>query len=85
LGPGIAGLPGRRRQQGLFIAPQEREALEFGYCFDVSVVFWIVGKETDVSGFHQSILPCMGVALCGTICGLAFDKTALLVRLQILQ
>lgn len=34
LGPGIAGLPGRRRQQGLFTAPQG-EALEFGYCFDV--------------------------------------------------
>jgi hypothetical protein len=41
LGPGIAGLPGRRRQQGLF-GPSSRsggaaEALEFGYCFDVSI------------------------------------------------
>jgi hypothetical protein len=41
LGPGVAGLPGRRRQQGLF--PQtggggkSAEALEFGYCFDVSI------------------------------------------------
>ena len=36
LGPGIAGLPGRRRQQGLFTPEAERESLEFGYCFDVS-------------------------------------------------
>ena len=35
LGPGISGLPGRRRQQGLFIQAEEREQLEFGYCFDV--------------------------------------------------
>ena len=37
LGPGIAGLPGRRRQQGLFTPVGEAETLEFGYCFDVSV------------------------------------------------
>ena len=36
LGQGIPGLPGRRRQQGLFVAPQNRDTLEFGYCFDVS-------------------------------------------------
>lgn len=36
LGPGIAGLPGRRRQQGLFTPVGEGESLEFGYCFDVS-------------------------------------------------
>ena len=36
LGPGIAGLPGRRRQQGLFTQAGEGEQLEFGYCFDVS-------------------------------------------------
>lgn len=39
LGPGVAGLPGRRRQQGLFgpsPAAAQGEALEFGYCFDVS-------------------------------------------------
>lgn len=35
LGPGIAGLPGRRRQQGLFTQAGETEHLEFGYCFDV--------------------------------------------------
>ena len=41
LGPGIAGLPGRRRQQGLFGPPGGASArgdvLEFGYCFDVSI------------------------------------------------
>lgn len=40
LGPGVAGLPGRRRQQGLFGppgGPRGAEALEFGYCFDVSI------------------------------------------------
>lgn len=36
LGPGIAGLPGRRRRQGLFTQAEEGEQLEFGYCFDVS-------------------------------------------------
>ncbi|RMD42335.1 hypothetical protein DV735_g2753, partial [Chaetothyriales sp. CBS 134920] len=40
LGPGVAGLPGRRRQQGLFGTPggaSDAETLEFGYCFDVSI------------------------------------------------
>jgi len=37
LGPGIAGLPGRRRQQGLFVQAEDREQLEFGYCFDVAI------------------------------------------------
>ncbi|KAF2096829.1 UNC-50 family protein [Rhizodiscina lignyota] len=36
LGPGVPGLPGRRRQ-GLFVQPGEGEQLEFGYCFDVSI------------------------------------------------
>ena len=38
LGPGVAGLPGRRRQTGLFApaASTQSEALEFGYCFDVA-------------------------------------------------
>ncbi|KAI9858623.1 MAG: hypothetical protein M1824_004204, partial [Vezdaea acicularis] len=34
LGPGVAGLPGRRRQQGLFTQEQAAAELEFGYCFD---------------------------------------------------
>ncbi|OCK86158.1 UNC-50 protein [Lepidopterella palustris CBS 459.81] len=37
LGPGVPGLPGRRRQQGLFTQPGEEEQLEFGYCFDVAI------------------------------------------------
>ena len=39
LGPGIAGMPGRRRQQGLFGPPGDSraEVLEFGYCFDVAI------------------------------------------------
>ncbi|MCJ1322312.1 hypothetical protein MMC15_007660 [Xylographa vitiligo] len=37
LGPGIAGLPGRRRQQGLFVQAEDKEQLEFGYCFDVAI------------------------------------------------
>jgi hypothetical protein len=37
LGPGVKGLPGRRRQQGLFTQPGEAEQLEFGYCFDVAI------------------------------------------------
>jgi UNC-50 family len=37
LGPGVPGLPGRRRQ-GLFTTlGAEGEQLEFGYCFDVSI------------------------------------------------
>lgn len=36
-GPGVRGIPGRRRQQGLFVQPGEEEALEFGYCFDVAI------------------------------------------------
>jgi len=41
LGPGIAGLPGRRRQQGLFTPVGNVETLEFGYCFDVSARCYI--------------------------------------------
>ncbi|KAF1352097.1 UNC-50 [Delphinella strobiligena] len=39
LGPGVAGLPGRSRRQGLFGPPgnEPAEQLEFGYCFDVSI------------------------------------------------
>ena len=37
LGPGVAGLPGRRRARGLFAQGEEKEGLEFGYCFDVSI------------------------------------------------
>ena len=40
LGPGVAGLPGRRRQ-GLFTQTASTsdapDQLEFGYCFDVAI------------------------------------------------
>ncbi|KAI9851955.1 MAG: hypothetical protein M1838_002244 [Thelocarpon superellum] len=36
LGPGVAGLPGRRRQ-GLFGQAGDGDQLEFGYCFDVAI------------------------------------------------
>ncbi|KAF2760875.1 UNC-50 [Pseudovirgaria hyperparasitica] len=36
LGPGVPGLPGKRRQ-GLFMRPGEGEQLEYGYCWDVSI------------------------------------------------
>ena len=37
LGPGVKGLPGRRRQ-GLFDVDGEgKEELEFGYCWDVAI------------------------------------------------
>ncbi|KAI9755700.1 MAG: hypothetical protein M1815_004695 [Lichina confinis] len=36
LGPGVPGLPGRRRQ-GLFGQAPGADQLEFGYCFDVSI------------------------------------------------
>lgn len=41
LGPGVPGLPGRRRR-GLFTQPGDGEQLEFGYCFDVSVDAFVV-------------------------------------------
>ncbi|KAI9847282.1 MAG: hypothetical protein M1837_002868 [Sclerophora amabilis] len=36
LAPGVAGLPGRRRQ-GLFGQTGDGDQLEFGYCFDVAI------------------------------------------------
>lgn len=39
---GFRGSRGRRRgaAQGLFMQPGEKDQLEFGYCFDVSLRFW---------------------------------------------
>ena len=51
LGPGIAGLPGRRRQQGLFTRVGEGESLEFGYCFDVRGT---LDRCSNVSRFVKS-------------------------------
>lgn len=83
LGPGVKGLPGRRRQQGLFAREGDGDALEFGYCFDVSGCFvglnWIergprLGgwrlTRGDV-GCDQGILPGVGVVVCYAVCALA--------------
>jgi hypothetical protein len=51
LGPGIAGLPGRRRQQGLFVQAEDREQLEFGYCFDVRAA---CGRRGIVLGWEST-------------------------------
>ncbi len=79
LGPGIAGLPGRRRQQGLFTQAGEGEQLEFGYCFDVSL-FALLGtieEQTDVrclSGCDTSLLPSLGVVVRHAVCPLAANS-----------
>lgn len=52
LGPGVRGLPGRRRV-GLFGRPvgEGEEGLEFGYCFDVSWTFlWIWERREGRAG-----------------------------------
>lgn len=76
LGPGIAGLPGRRRQQGLFTQAGEGEQLEFGYCFDVSLFAMLgtIEEQTDIrclSGCDSSFLPGLGVVVRHAICPLA--------------
>ena len=94
LGPGIAGLPGRRRQTGLFVSPQDRETLEFGYCFDVSRTLLrgvmekrrsnrMVNKQgaNRRAGVYKSILPSVGVAVCGAIHHAAVNSEGLLVSL----
>ncbi len=58
LGPGIQGLPGRRRQAGLFRRPADGEGdvLEFGYCFDVSVVVAFPRRGVcSVNGYLEQV------------------------------
>ncbi len=75
LGPGIAGLPGRRRQ-GLFEPVGGVEQLEFGYCFDVSVksrcwsTMLCLVEETDCcdnAGGNTSLLPRLGIYIRCTV------------------
>lgn len=95
LGPGIAGLPGRRRQQGLFTPVGNVETLEFGYCFDVSA-HYMVGPGLDAHetrnnsigeswltlkgpGRYKGILSGLGDALRYPIPTMATDIQRLLV------
>lgn len=94
LGPGIAGLPGRRRQQGLFTQAGEGEQLEFGYCFDVSGWYRQVGGvgiekartvltgRTDDAGCDTSVLSGLGVAVRYAVHPLAADSEGQLVSIK---
>lgn len=80
LGPGIAGLPGRRRQQGLFTQAGAGEQLEFGYCFDVSGGTSCgegrMGQADgeDNAGCYTGVLSGLGVVICCAISSLAVDS-----------
>ena len=76
LGPGIVGLPGRRRQTGLFIAANERETLEFGYCFDVGRCMMCVCSRLLMGelGFDTSILSGVGIVVCLAVYYIAIDQ-----------
>jgi hypothetical protein len=87
LGPGIQGLPGRRRQAGLFRRPADGEGdvLEFGYCFDVSVVVAFSKARCVCSvngclelGRHTGLLPRLGASLRYPVHSLAAHITRLL-------
>lgn len=92
LGPGIAGLPGRRRQQGLFTQAGEGEQLEFGYCFDVSGGtdrLWKSERKTgtvltrlDCEGCDTSVLSGLGVAVRYAVHPLAADIEGQLVSIK---
>lgn len=97
LGPGVRGLPGRRR--GLFTSLQGGEGgapggekLEFGYCFDVSAHIRMVkgnvvgqgrlrANASVGSGCDTRILPRVGDAVRGAIYPVAADREGQLVRL----
>ncbi len=88
LGPGIAGLPGRRRQQGLFTQAGEGEQLEFGYCFDVSGgMSWgdmrvgLADREDD-AGCHSSFLSGLGVVVRDAVHPVAADSEGQLVSVK---
>lgn len=85
LGPGIAGLPGRRRQQGLFVQAEDREQLEFGYCFDVSKSQDKPSEPADwaILGGYKSFLSCLGSSICDTVHTVVLHIQAKLVRLLI--
>lgn len=89
LGPGIAGLPGRRRQQGLFTREGEGEQLEFGYCFDVCLHtkphMRRTGEKADWkagTGRYTSFLPSLGMAVCYAIRAVAANSQGKSVSVQ---
>lgn len=88
LGPGIAGLPGRRRQQGLFTQAGEGEQLEFGYCFDVSWLDEVLGiggwdglTGRMNAGGYTSVFSGLGMVVRHAIHTLAADSEGQLVRI----
>lgn len=87
LGPGIAGLPGRRRQQGLFTQAGEGEQLEFGYCFDVSGgtgcgdLRMGQADSGDVAGRYTSVLSGLGMVVRYAVHSLAVDSEGQLVSI----
>lgn len=83
LRPGILGLPGRRRQQGLFTQLGDGEQLEFGYCFDVSREKPRPSKA-KTNGLHglgsnPRLFPSLVPALCCTVSTMALDIQEILV------
>lgn len=94
LGPGIAGLPGRRRQYGLFTQVGDGEQLEFGYCFDVSGLFRSITGESrrlqrvwQKNLFHDSgrdtgIFSRLGLAICSTVYSRTSNNKRLLVSIR---
>lgn len=81
LGPGIAGLPGKRRQQGLFTQAGEGEQLEFGYCFDVGGYLQGISlHQLNGTGGNTSVFPRLGTALRRPVYIMATNSIKPLVR-----
>ncbi|CAF9929067.1 MAG: hypothetical protein ALECFALPRED_004240 [Alectoria fallacina] len=100
LGPGIAGLPGRRRQQGLFTQAGEGEQLEFGYCFDVAIraffpvwvwlyvmqfILWpLIARDNWVSMFFGNTLYLVALGYYTVICFLGYNALPFLHHTELL-
>lgn len=100
LGPGVAGLPGRRRQQGLFTQAGEGEQLEFGYCFDVAIraffpvwvwlyvmqfILWpLIARDNWVSMFFGNTLYLVALGYYTIICFLGYNALPFLHHTELL-
>lgn len=98
LGPGVPGLPGRRR--GLFTQPGDGEQLEFGYCFDVAIraffPVWVflyvvqfllmplVAKEYWVSLFFGNTLYLLAYGYYAVITFLGYNALPFLQHTELL-